>query len=448
MIFRNTEAVVSKRESPCYVMEAIRRFALVTVCAALVTVSSAEGKEKKFVPNYDEAKVPKYTLPDPLSPGNGHKVETKEQWESHGRQRTLGLFEKHVYGKVPAGFQPEVKWKLLAEKPDALGGLAVRRECLVTIRNQVEVRMLLYIPKNRNRPVPGFLGLNFRGNQLVEADPSIAMETGFVIGGKDSIKQNRATEASRGTGATRWPAKMIVERGYALATVCCSNIDPDFDDGFKNGVHALDKQARNDESWGTIAGWAWGLSRLLDVLEEFEEVDAKRIAVIGHSRLGKTALWAGAADSRFAMVISNNSGCGGAALSRRAVGETVERINARFPHWFCKKFWNYNENENSIPVDQHQLIALIAPRPVYVASATEDRWADPRGEFLSVKHAVPVYELYCKEPFGVEEMPKPDQPGGNLMRYHLRSGKHDCTEWDWRQYLDFADRWMKTPRSP
>ena len=421
--------------------------AVLILTAMLVLASPAEGKEKKFVPNYDEAKVPKYSLPDPLAPGIQQKVETVGEWESRGRPHTLELFRKHVYGRVPLEFQPEVKWKLASEKPDALDGSAIRREYLVTIGGEVEVRMLVYIPKGVDRPVSGFLGLNFRGNQLVEADPSITMEAGYVIGGKAGVKQNRSTEASRGTGSTRWPAKMIVDRGYALATACCGNIDPDVDDGFKNGIHVLDKQSRTDESWGTISAWAWGLSRLQDVLEEIAEVDATRIAVIGHSRLGKTALWAGATDPRFAMVISNNSGCGGAALSRRAFGETVERINTRFPHWFCRNFWVYNKNEGAIPVDQHQLFALIAPRPVYVASATEDRWADPRGEFLAVKHAAPVYKLYHDEPFGVDELPEPDQPAGSVMRYHLRSGKHDCTEWDWQQYLNFADRWLKTKES-
>lgn len=422
------------------------QFFRVPACATLVVVMSADGQgQKKFVANYDETTVPEYTLPDPLAPSGADRVGNRQEWESRGRPRTLELFERHVYGKVPETFRPAVRWRLDAEKPEALDGCAVRREYLVTIGSGPEVRLLVYLPKNADGPVPGFLGLNFRGNQLVEADPSITMEAGYIIGRGDTVKNNRATGASRGAGTGRWPAKMIVERGYALATACCGNLDPDFDDGFRNGVHALDDGDRSDESWGTIAAWAWGLSRLLDVLEEVEEIDGKRIAVIGHSRLGKASLWAGASDPRFAMVISNNSGCGGAALSRRAFGETVGRINTSFPHWFCKGFRAYNGNEGALPVDQHQLIALIAPRPAYVASATEDRWADPRGEFLSLRHAVPVYELYGAAPPGVEEMPPPDQSAGNLMRYHLRTGKHDVTEWDWRQYLDFADRWMGHP---
>jgi hypothetical protein len=288
--------------------------------------------------------------------------------------------------------------------------------------------------------------LNFRGNQRVEADPWITMESGYVLGGRGpEEKGNRSTEASRGTGSGRWPAKLIVSRGYALATACCGNFDPDKDDGFHDGVHALDSSPRTGESWGTLTAWAWGLSRLLDVLEKIDEVDGSRVAVIGHSRLGKAALWAGARDPRFAMVVSNNSGCGGAALSRRAFGETVARINGNFPHWFAGAFKQYNLNEAALPVDQHQLISLVAPRPVYVASATEDLWADPKGEFLALRHAEPVYQLYRKDPFGgVTEVPPPGKQVGNLMGYHLRQGPHDITPEDWTHYLDFADRWLRS----
>lgn len=415
----------------------------------LVLAMSAAGQEQKFEPNYNEAKIPDYELPDPLAPGVGDPNATREEWEATGRPRTLELFREHVYGRVPGGGTDGMTVRLDKETVDALGGTAVRREYVVGFgkADGPEIRMLVYIPTDRTGPAPAFLGLNFRGNQLVETDPDITIERGYVIGRGETVKNNRATEASRGAGTGRWPAKMIVDRGYALATACCGNIDPDFDDGFNNGVHALFEGERDEDSWGTIAGWAWGLSRLLDVLEGLHEIDGERVAVIGHSRLGKTALWAGASDPRFAMVISNNSGCGGAALSRRAVGETVGRINTSFPHWFCANFREYNENEGALPVDQHQLIALIAPRPVYVASATGDRWADPKGEFLSLRHAVPVYQLYHDNPLdGMWEQPAPDQPAGGAMHYHLRTGKHDITEWDWAQYLDFADRWMK-PRT-
>ena len=408
-------------------------------------MGSAQDK-KKFVPNYDEDKVPEFTLPDPLAPPGVDRVTTKEDWEKSGRQATFDLIAREMYGVAPGPIDG-ITATLEHEVDDALGGKAIRREYLVShpAEGAPKVRLLLYLPKGATKPVPAFLGLNFRGNHTVEKDPRISTNDSYVLGANRDADAREQAEKNRGTASGRWPAAMIVERGYALATACCGQIDPDFDDGFKNGVHAMFpvEGERPAEAWGTVAGWAWGLSRLLDVLEEVSEVDATKVAVLGHSRLGKTSLWAGAQDERFALVISNNSGCGGAALSKRAFGETVGRINRSFPHWFNGNFKKYNENEGELTFDQHQLIALIAPRPVYVASATGDRWADPKGEFLSLVHAEPVYALYGGKPLGVNSQPPAGASVGGVMGYHLREGKHDITPEDWGHYLDFADRWLR-----
>jgi hypothetical protein len=393
--------------------------------------------------NTDESKVPPYTLPDPLLFADGSQV-TAEGWPRRRAEIQL-LFESQVYGKAPAAHRKQT-FKVISSDPTALGGIATRKSVHLFPGGEdgPVLDMLLYLPNTRQRPVPAFIGLNFEGNQATTADPTVPLpKTWLRDNKKKGIVDNRATEASRGVVKSRWPYAEIVKRGYAIATICCGDIDPDFDDGFKNGVHGIFGKTPGPAEWGCIAGWAWGLSRGLDYLESDADVNGKQVSVIGHSRLGKTALWAAAVDPRFAMAVSNNSGCGGAALSRRRFGETVGVINRRFPHWFCENFQRYRDKEDDLPVDQHMLVALCAPRPVFIASAEGDTWADPRGEYLSAKHASPVYEL-----LGVPGLPGDDMPAVNesvigTLAYHMRSGKHDILLEDWQRYLDFADRHFK-----
>lgn len=376
--------------------------------------------------NYDEAKVPAYTLPDVMA-----GVKTRADWKAR-RAEILKLLSKEMYGRMPAS-TGRVSFRELARRDDALGGKAVRKEIAICFQTVTCMELLVYLPRGAKGPVPVFLGLNYGGNQGVTAEPDIRMTSRWL----------RVEPPKRGGEASRWPVELAISRGYGIATAYYGDIDPDFDDGFRNGVNAAFGRD-SDTDWGSVAAWAWGLSRAMDYLESDREADSRRVAVVGHSRLGKAALWAGATDERFAMVVSNDSGAGGAALSKRIYGEQIHHLNTSFPHWFAQSFRKYDRREADLPFDSHWLLATIAPRALYVASATEDRWADPKGEMLGLYHAGPVFQLLGREPLPSDQMP---EPGGAVVRdvgYHYRIGKHDINAWDWERYFDFADRqWAK-----
>jgi hypothetical protein len=338
-----------------------------------------------------------------------------------------------------------MKFEVTSVDTNALGGRAVRKEVTLHLWG-VPVRLVSYLPAGTTKPVPVFVGVNFDGNHTISTDPGITITEQWT-----QDKLIKPDENTRGKSIGRWPVEKILARGYAVATIPRPDVEPDYPTGWKHGIRgAWLKQAGKAEfaadDWGAIGAWAWSLSRALDYLTTDTAIDVKRAIVIGHSRMGKAALWAGASDERWAIVISNNSGEGGAALARRCFGETTAVINQNFPHWFCANFKQYGDREEALPFDQHELIALIAPRPVYVASAEDDRWADPHGEFLAAQGAEKVYQLLGLPGLGVAGMPTVNQPVGQTIGYHIRTGKHDVTEYDWEQYLNFADKHLKEQR--
>lgn len=401
----------------------MKRIYLKSLLAGIVVVAlvcNAWGDERTFFPA--DPVMPQFTLPDPLRSSDGMKVATQETWTNKRRAEVLELFRTHVYGRVPST-KFDLTFEVVHEDKKALDGTATLKQIKAVVARgdqSLIIPFSLFIPNKSAKPVAAFL----------------------LICNRDTTN----IDPTRKTKSPFWPVEEGVARGYAMAAFHNADVDPDKHDGFKNGSHGLLDEKRGPDSWATLAAWAWGASRVMDYLVREPAINKTKIAVIGHSRGGKTALWAGAEDERFALVVSNDSGCGGAALSRRKFQgkEQVARINQAFPHWFCERFKEYADKEESLPVDQHMLMALIAPRAVAVGSALEDKWADPRGEFLSLLNAEPVYALFGKQGLGIKNMPAVGEPAhGDGMHYHLRAGKHDLTLEDWKSYWDFADRTFK-----
>lgn len=390
---------------------------LMTVLLAILLFSCSLHAQKRET-NYDEAKVPAYELPDPLQFDDGREVRNARQWEKKRRPQVLEVFAQEMYGHMPA--RPEGLHFSTISEETVYADLGLRKVVRIYLdADQTHwFDVLIHLPKDAAGPVPMFVGLNFKGN--------------------DATLDERAD--------FRWPYELVLKAGMGVATAWRDTIEPD---GKDSKIAEAEDVCRDggvrswynkDGDWGAISAWAWGLSRIVDYLETDEAYDTDRLAVIGHSRLGKTALWAGANDLRFDMVISNDSGCCGAAISRRKFGETFAVIDTSFPHWFTREFDKYKGREEIFPADQHWLIALAAPRPVYVASATEDLWADPKGEWLAAKAAEPVYALFGMQ--GLDDgMPAPDvSDGDGRIGYHIRRGTHNILAFDWQQYISFMNR--------
>jgi hypothetical protein len=387
-------------------------------------------------------------LPDMLVMFNGEKVATKEQWVQKRRPELKALFQHYMYGFMPPA--PEkIQATLEREDKQCLGGKATKKEIAIAFGPQGAplIHLLLIVPNDRKKPAPVFAGPNFNGNHEVLADPTIALPQAWMPASAPGAKNNRATDAGRGKEVDVWNAELIVSRGYALATFYCGDIDPDKND-FTDGIHpfyAKEGEKRGPQDWGAIAAWAWGLSRVVDYLITDADIDKTKIIAVGHSRLGKTAMLAGAFDDRFAMAIPLQAGCGGTAPSRGKVGESVKRINTVFPHWFCDEYKKFNDCTERLPFDQHGLVALMAPRPVLFSNAVEDEWANPKGQFEVLQGADPVYRFLGTGGLDAKAMPETGKLLDSTLGYFIRPGKHSMSAVDWTAFLDFADKRLGKP---
>lgn len=394
--------------------------------------------------------------PNPLIFQNGKPVRSVRQWPRR-RAQILHILIQQMYGRMPQRPRHE-RFVVYDRDSHALGGLATREQVLILFRGTKSgprMNLLVYIPNRVAKP-PIILGLNFWGNETINADPGIRISTRWVESGRNPfinlscVQQHRATAACRGIDAGRWPVEKILRAGFALATAYRGDIDPDRIGGYPESLRSsYPALHRGGDDFGTIGAWAWALSRALDYLQTDPAVDGQRVAVFGWSRLGKAAVWAAATDPRFALLISNESGAGGAKLFHHLTGETILHLNTHFPYWFCRNFRQYNGKEAQLPFDQDLALALVAPRPIYIASAIQDHNSDPVGEFLSAVAVTPTYKFLGYSGLPDLQWPAVDHPIFGRISYHVREGGHSVTPYDWDQYLRFCKRYLqKTPHPP
>ena len=382
--------------------------------------------------------------PDPLVAMDGTKIATAEGWKAKRRPEVVHLFDHYMYGAMPKTTGP-ITAKVRHE--NKANGMWVRELDVTVGPGAPVVRLLLVLPPAGTAPKGVFVGPNFNGNHAVLADPGVAITQAWVYPDRMNSKDNKATEEGRGKGLNQWNAPMIVEKGYGLATFYGGEVDPDRGDvrgGLQPWLRA--KLSHSPDKWGTIALYAWAMSRMVDVLRDDASTAKAPVIAVGHSRMGKTALLAGAMDERFAMAIPLQAGCGGTAPSRGKIGESVKQINDRFPHWFNSRFKEFGERPEKLPFDQHHLVALMAPRPVLFANAVEDTWANPAGQFEVLRAADPVYRLLGAGGCDAKEMPPLDTLTNGTLAYWIRPGKHEMRTEDWRTFLEFTARHLPTAR--
>jgi dienelactone hydrolase len=399
-------------------------------------------------------------LRDPLTMLDGRRVTTREQWERDRRPQLKAIFQHYMYGQIPKAVPMRTVTHGL--HPDFLGGKATLKIISLEAGNGGPViDLMLVVPNHRPGPAPVFLAMNFCGNHAVTADPRVPLTRGWLYNTCKGCTNNVATEAARGGQAQDWPLARLVERGYALASFCTSDIDSDrkeVSDGIYAWLAGGDLSHNNPTNRGSIAAWAWGFHRCVDYLVKDRDIDARHIAAVGHSRNGKTALLAAAYDERIALSIPHQAGCGGTAPNRvapslaapqangRPVAETIAVINRSFPHWFNGEFKKFNDTPDRLPFDQHELVALCAPRPVLFSNAQEDQWANPKQQFEVLQAADPVYRFLGVEGLSAKQLPAQRQLVDSRLGYYIREGRHSMTADDWEMFMNFADRHFKGKR--
>ncbi len=398
--------------------------------------------------NYDESKVGDYkaTLPDALTFNNGKKVTTAKEWWRKRRPEVLKAVEENQYGKWPA---KKLKVRYDVRQDLGLDGGAVRKQVTIYFSKDNEgprADVLIYLPKDANGPVPLLLNLSFSPNNLTVADPGVKPGRSW----DKNTKQVRLAESN--PAASKFTLDSVIKEylkeGYGFATLCYTDFEPDFQGGISLGVRSLylkDGQTGfADDEWGAVSAWAWGVSNVIDYFEKDPDINAKRIALTGCSRLGKTTIWAGARDQRIAVVIPSCSGEGGAALSRRNYGETVAHLTdpTRYSYQFAANYSKHASDVTKMPMDANLVISLVAPRPLLLSTGSTDTWSDAKGEFCAAVEAGPVYELLGKDDLGTNVMPAPEKPIFNTLGFVMHDGGHGVLPQDWKYYLEFIKLYL------
>ncbi|MCP4190117.1 MAG: acetylxylan esterase [Planctomycetaceae bacterium] len=413
-----------------------QRWALALLLMAFCQTQT-EGRERKEYDsdvNYDEKRIPHYDLPPLLVTAEGAAVTTAEQWKNERRPQILSLFSSLIYGRVPKPESPiKVEFDVVKVDEQFMNGKATRKDVIIRFSNEkgkAEMLVLVYVPNHLKEPAPAFMKHSFNNTKSRDFD---------------------ADPARPGQLKNGWPLGEFFDRGYGFVAVYQQDLIGHNEVSFSRGIHPLffktGQSFPKAREWGVLGAVAWGGMRAMDYLETDEHIDASRVAIMGHSKMGKATLWTAAQDQRFALAISAQSGCAGAALWRRKSGETLKKMITRFPYWLCRNSWKFVGQEDDLPIDQHMMIALMAPRPVYVASGIEDTWADPRGEYASAFHGSKVYELFGKKGLKSEKLPPLGEPIlQSNVGYHVREGGHSVELYDWRRFMDFADIHLKAKK--